>query len=208
MPGSNYGYSLAQYAYLLPYLGITAPHNFVVNSTNAAEVAQYEGQYKAYLDFLGSPVFLLFNSEVVAAGFATALNVNSVIAGQPTLTILPPTTSAEMANPLSYVTYLANYENVFNQMVALNVSGKPTGYLPFFLQPPPAALGPVIGVSTITIGSVLTDNSPSPAAVPGNVVPLLAASPNGGSSASFRIVAGAALASATPPPCNRSRLSH
>jgi filamentous hemagglutinin family protein len=197
IPGSYYGFTLAKYSYYYP--AFTAPHKFDA-SADPAEVAQYEGQYNAYLQFLSQllPGGEVYPHLVSGIAWATTFAGSGPIPGQPVMTVAAPSVADEMANPASYLIYLNDYETVFNALIASVVELKPAGSLPF-LQPPPAALGQVIGTSTISFGTPTTDNSPAPVAVAGNEMPLLTASLNkSGPSSTFRLVAGANLSSSNP----------
>ena len=196
--GSSYTLSYYSNANGFKY-GITKPTNFTITTANTAEVAQYEGQYNAYLEFLATPHTSSSSPPVsnfeVAAGFN---NSHQLAPGQPTLSVSPPTAAQAMSDPTLYLKYLANYEQVFNALVKINATNGEIGELAM-LQPPPSVLSSnVITTSTIADGTVAVDNSPSPVAVAGNALPMVSASLTGGSSASFRVVAGANLNSANP----------
>jgi len=177
--------------------GITAPASFSsFPAADAAEIAQYEGQYNAYFQYLAHTIPLNGGESAfpAAVGFN---NTQTPLVGQPTLTVAPPTVAQAMQDPTLYLKYLADWESVFTALVNLEVGSSAVGSLPM-LQPPPVALAPVIQGTTIANGSVVTDNSPSPAAAAGNALPLASASLNGGPSSTFKLVAGSDLSSANP----------
>ncbi|KLU24892.1 filamentous hemagglutinin [Caballeronia mineralivorans PML1(12)] len=176
-------------------LGITAPQNFTVTPANAQEVAQYEGQYNAYFQFLAH--LIPVNGAEAAFLMASQFNSATPVAGQPAFSVAPPTATQAASDATLYLKYLADYGTVFNQLLTTFQNTGVPGHLSM-LQPPPAVLGPLITTSTITNGTVATDNSPSPVAVAGNALPLLSASLAGGTSSSFRIVAGADVSSSNP----------
>nr|WP_323120568.1 filamentous haemagglutinin family protein [Burkholderia alba] len=196
LPGASQPFSYYSNANGYNY-GITAPVNFTVTPANAAEVAQYEGQYNAYFQFLSASSGLkppATTAFLAAAGFN---NASSAIAGQPTLSVLPPTAAAAAQDATLYLRYLADYTRVFKALLNINAKTGVYGKLPF-LRPPPPVLGPLITSTTISNGTLSTDNSPSPVPVAGDALPLLSASLTGGSSSSFRIVSGSNLSSANP----------
>ncbi|MBF5011861.1 filamentous hemagglutinin family protein, partial [Burkholderia pseudomultivorans] len=206
--GSNFATTYAEYNSTLPGaaapfsyyisahgydLGVTAPRNFAITPANADEVAQYQGQYNAYFQFLAQSVA----GRTTAFSQAYSMNQSASVPGQPELSVTPPSAAAAAADASLYLKYLADYERVFNALLNSWVKTGVYGHLPF-LQPPPPVLAPVIATSTIPNGTVATDNSPSPVAVAANALPMSSASLTGGSSASFRIVAGADTSSASP----------
>ncbi|MGK8779941.1 filamentous hemagglutinin family protein [Burkholderia cenocepacia] len=206
--GSNFATTYAEYNSTLPGaaapfnyyisahgydLGVTAPRNFAITPANADEVAQYQGQYNAYFQFLAQSVA----GRTTAFSQAYSMNQSASVPGQPELSVTPPSAAAAAADASLYLKYLADYERVFNALLNSWVKTGVYGHLPF-LQPPPPVLAPVIATSTIPNGTVATDNSPSPVAVAANALPMSSASLTGGSSASFRIVAGADTSSANP----------
>jgi filamentous hemagglutinin family protein len=172
--------------------GVSGPENFPITTADAEQVAQYEAQYNAYFQFLAHVVSINGGESAFVAmvGFASG----QPLPGQPTLNVSAPLAGQAQLDATLYLKYLADYEGVFNALLNTAASG---GQLPP-LQPPPAVLGPVIPGTTIANGTVATDNSPSPVSVAGNALPLLSASLQGGSSTSFRIVAGSDLASSNP----------
>ncbi|WP_244108343.1 filamentous haemagglutinin family protein [Burkholderia anthina] len=188
--GAPFSYYTSAHGY---NYGITAPQDFPITAANADEVAQYQGQYSAYFQFLAHVDAL----QTAAFNAASTFFHSAPVPGQPTLSIAPPSAMAAASDATLYLRYLADYESVFNSLKNLQSKTGAIGYLPF-LQPPPPVLAPVIATSTIPNGTVATDNSPSPVAVAANALPMLSASLTGGSSASFRIVAGADTSSANP----------
>jgi len=151
IPESYYQLPLTQYFYNYPQ--VTAPHKFDA-SADPGEVAQYEGQYNAYLQFLSqqSSGGDAFGHTMSAVFWAALFTENAPVAGQPVLTVSAPTAAEEAANPASYLIYLKAYETAFNVLVAERQNNEVAGFLAFPL-PPPAALGPVIGSPTISVGN-------------------------------------------------------
>ncbi|WP_346778763.1 filamentous haemagglutinin family protein [Burkholderia sp. Ac-20353] len=189
-------YSLGYYSNARGFhYGITAPQNIAITPANAAEVAQYQGQYDAYQQFLEGVVNS--SSKNSAFQYAVPYSRSAPIPGQPMLSVTPPSAIEAASDATLYLRYLADYKSVFNSLFNLEIKTGVAGYLPF-LQPPPPVLAPVIPTSTIPNGTIATDNSPSPVAVAGNALPMLSASLTGGSSSSFRIVSGADTSSANP----------
>ncbi|RWV81678.1 hypothetical protein GW17_00056881, partial [Ensete ventricosum] len=191
-------YTFSYYANLGNY-GVTAPATFSA-SADAGEVAQYYGQYNAYMQYLMEPVSQINGTRTAhPTVFNTAISFRNSqpVAGQPTVSLTAPTAAQEAADPTAYLRYLNAYQQAFTALVNFEVKTGQTGHLAMLL-PPPAALGPVIPTATITAGNVAVDNSPSPVAVAGNSLPLLAASLISGTSSTFRLVAGADMTSTDP----------
>ncbi|WP_246530286.1 filamentous haemagglutinin family protein [Paraburkholderia podalyriae] len=181
-------YILSNYA----YLGLSAPHNWVSGDT--AEVAQYYGMYEEYTHYLTSQDA---NGQYNVFG-ASRKNQNAqVVAGQPVLLVQAPTAQQEVDDPTAYPRYLALYQSYRNDI--LKWENANPGLTPHIdqVQAPPVALAQVI-TTPIAISAAPTDNTPSPVAVLGNALPLLSASLAGGTSSSYRIVAGADLSSSNP----------
>ncbi|WP_017775087.1 filamentous haemagglutinin family protein [Paraburkholderia kururiensis] len=182
------GYVLSYYA----YLGLTGPVNWTSGDT--AEVAQYYGMYAEYAQYLSS---VTPSGQRVFVG-APLLNLNAPIApGQPVMTTAAPTAQDELSDPTAYPRYLALYETYRQQISTWQTSHPGVTAHIDQLQAPPAVLTALI-TSPIVVQAAPTDNTPSPLAVAGNGLPLLSATLNGGSSSSYRIVAGADLSSANP----------
>ncbi|WP_196494522.1 filamentous haemagglutinin family protein, partial [Burkholderia pseudomultivorans] len=198
------------YYYFGYYLnhGMKAPFDLPAKLTSGdpAEIGQYYGLYSAYLNYLDSPVDAVLQHVGYWGGIASLLmpyatvpggwSSQPVAAGQPTLTVPYPTGAAQ-SDAAAYLRYLASYNSYLDSEIQFF---KSTGVKPYVdvLKPPPAVLGPVLSVSSIVISPPVTDNSPAPVAVPGNALPLLSASLAAGSSASYRVVAGADLSSTNP----------
>jgi hypothetical protein len=181
--------------YYLQYYGFSLPTDYSATSADPGEVAQYEGQWLAYLQFLVAPNAGGNGSSNMAemGQFAT---LGSMYPGQPTLDVASPTDGSD---PKQYLIYMNAYEQVYGKVLShfYETSGRDVGLLPRMVPPPPG-LGPVITDATITVGTPSVDNTPSPVAAAGNALPLVSASLTGGSSTTFRVVAGADASSANP----------
>jgi filamentous hemagglutinin family protein len=206
---TNVGYYLKNYAAQTPF---AAPQQFT--SGDPGEIAQYYGLYSFYLNFLtqdSTPAerqgtfFATFPSnEVISIAELFSPFGNTLVpwlsapvaSGQPTLTVAYPTGAAadDASNYLRYVAAYGSYlvaEENFEVTTGIKPNLQP-------ILPPPAVLDPVLPNTPIVITPAAVDNSPSPTANAGNVLPLLYASLNSGGSSSFQIVAGANLNSANP----------
>ncbi|MEW6438573.1 MAG: filamentous hemagglutinin family protein [Pseudomonadota bacterium] len=205
-----YAQGSSEYAFLGYYLKnnygsvVAPPQNFT--SGDAGEIAQYYGLYSDYIAYLLSPVDklqqtlrnILPNSVVASldnyfGGPLKQWMSQPFTPGQPTLTAAYPTGSGSAS---AYLTYLADYNSYLDAEITYY---KTTGIAPqlVWVQPPPAVLGTVL-TTPVVVTPAAVDNSPSPTANAGNVLPLLYASLNSGVSSSFQIVAGANLNSANP----------
>ncbi len=138
---------------------------------------------------------------------------NAPVAGQPLAPSAPtlganPTQAALNAYSAAYQLYQLQYSAYVTLLTAWINTANPSapggsnGGFAFQVVPPQAplpVLTPIISAPvTITTGTLVTDNTPSPVATSTNALPLASASLNGGSSTSFRIVAGSNLSSANP----------
>ncbi|WP_081935627.1 filamentous haemagglutinin family protein [Burkholderia sp. 9120] len=187
-PFGEFNYILANYA----YLGLTAPINWTSGDTG--EIAQYYGMYQEYAQYLSSQDA---NGKYIFLGAQPANQKAPVVTGQPVLGVAAPTAQEEHDDSTAYPRYLALYETYRNQLAQwVQANPNATPHIDQ-LQAPPATLAQLI-TQPILVTAAPTDNSPSPVAVVGNALPLLSASLNGGSSSSYRIVAGADLSSADP----------
>ncbi|AOJ66218.1 filamentous hemagglutinin [Burkholderia ubonensis] len=169
------------------------------------EIAEYYALYSAYANFLNQP----------AAGFASALswsaldynnigvvrkfrdsNASTTLPGQPVAPIAP-TATEQASNPGSYLIYLNQYQKYLSDSVQYAVQHPQQFPLMTVAEAPKVQPVSVIATTTISLPAV-TDNSPAPTSVATNPMPLQAASLAGGSSSSFRVVAGADLNSTNP----------
>ncbi len=167
----------------------------------AEEIAQYYGLYQEYLNFVTStgPDATGSGSEVILSFGALSGNFNNApVAGQPLFTESAPTAAQELASPNAYVLYLSDYETYITKLSAFITTHISAPFQVVAPVAPPVVLTTLIQNSTTTIGTVPTDNTPSPVATSTNGLPLLQASLIGGASSSFRLVAGADLPSADP----------
>ncbi|MFL9866766.1 filamentous hemagglutinin family protein [Paraburkholderia fungorum] len=176
---------------------------------DSAAIAQYYGLYKIYLDNVTiiagthDPAQQFWNGKILLGG--TDHSGLTPVSGQP-LAPSVPTAAQELADPTAYLRYLSQYNTYTTQMNLWGGQRDPkTGFFNTFLpyqavplQPPPVVLTALITPSTVTVGSVPTDNTPSPVATSSNGLPLATASLNVGSSSSFWVVSGSNLASANP----------
>ncbi|WP_083214422.1 filamentous haemagglutinin family protein [Burkholderia stabilis] len=168
------------------------------------EIAEYYALYSAYAQFL----------DQTATNFSSALNMPSTftnfevvyriqqqnsttkLPGQPVAPIVPA--AAEQAsNPGSYLIYLNQYQKYLSDTVQFMVQHQLQFPLVANLEAPKVQPVSVIGTTTISLPAV-TDNSPTPTSVATVPIPLVSASLTGGSSSSFRVVAGADLNSTNP----------
>jgi len=205
----NIGYYIKNYAAQVPF---RAPQLFT--SGDAAEIGQYYGLYNFYVNFLLqnttpaerqatyystnpasnyipiADLFLPFGNNLHAWLSAP------MVSGQPTLSVAYPTGTAA-DNASNYLLYVEAYGSYLAAEENFKVT---TGITPNLqaILPPPAVLDPLLPNTPIVITPAAVDNSPSPTANAGNVLPLLYASLNGGASSSYRIVAGANFSSADP----------
>lgn len=167
------------------------------------EIAEYYALYMAYANFLDQTATSLSSQLNWAPtynniGIVYQLRFNAagaVAAGQPKGPIAP--SAAEQAvDPGSYLIYLNQYQKYLADSVRFrNQNGK----YPLVDVPAAPAVQPVsvIGTPTISLPAV-TDNSPAPTPVATNPIPLQSSSLTGGTSSSFRVVAGADLNSTNP----------
>ncbi|VVU49070.1 filamentous hemagglutinin [Burkholderia anthina] len=170
------------------------------------EIAEYYALYTAYANFLDQTATSLSsalgsswspddtNVEIIYG--IRASNSSTMLPGQPTAPIAP--TAAEQAsNPGSYLIYLNQYQKYLSDSVQFVVQHKQQWPLVTSLDAPKVQPVSVIATTTISLPAV-TDNTPSPTSVATVPIPLVSASLTGGSSSSFRVVAGADLNSANP----------
>ncbi|WP_175606892.1 hypothetical protein, partial [Serratia marcescens] len=167
------------------------------------EIAEYYALYMAYANFLDQTATSLSSMMNWAPtynniGIVYKLRFNAVGAvapGQPKGPIAP-SAAEQAADPGSYLIYLNQYQKYLTDSVRfLNQNGK----FPLVDIPAAPAVQPVAVITTPTISlPAVADNSPSPTPVANNPIPLQSASLAGGTSSSFRVVAGADLGSTNP----------
>ncbi|WEY41295.1 filamentous haemagglutinin family protein [Paraburkholderia sp. SUR17] len=174
-----------------------------ITAADPQALQEYYALYSAYAKFL---------DQTLPANVASPFNVDphfsylqlfyaernwAVALPAPAAPPLPSTQSGLDSYAVQYVQYLAQYTSYISNLAAK--LGPNNLSLGVRLPATPAA---VLGITPITASSipqpVPTDNTPSPTATAANPVPLLSASLAGGSSTSFRLVAGANTASADP----------
>ncbi|WP_175049953.1 filamentous haemagglutinin family protein [Paraburkholderia sediminicola] len=197
-----YNNTLAYYGVNGPnpqYAGVdTAPVQ--LTSGDPEQIKEYYALYAAYADFILAP------AKISGIGSATSINAAYIasrihISGSAVPAPAPPSAADQAANPALYLAYLSKYESYLDaNWSSFSPLTPPAAPIP---QPVALITGgtPASGgggsIVSVTIPGV-TDNTPSPIANSANPLPLAAASVNGGSSTSFRVVSGADLASADP----------
>ncbi len=167
---------------------VTPPIEFT--SGDPLAISEYYGQYVAYASYLAAPLpgYDPFHpAEVLLTGLGFGILLP--VANAPTPPPLP-------TNLNDYIGYLAAWKAYVPKALDpvtgsdyLGTLGVPDNFQA--LVAPPTTLD-------IIDTSAPVDNSPSPRAVATNPLPLLSASLTGGSSSSYRLVAGADLGSADP----------
>jgi filamentous hemagglutinin family protein len=194
-PAGTYGSSLAYYA----SRGFaSAPTN--ISGADPQAMEEYYALYAAYAQFLNDPLTAeedpVYHQAVGSAYTYVQLFFNNsglaTAAGAP---VAPPApaTSADLAG---YAQQYFLYINQYAGYVQSLANQGPTA-VPFPPQPPSAALNIAKFDGPIALPTP-TDNTPSPTAVATNPLSLAAASLIGGSSTSWRVVAGADVNSANP----------
>ncbi|MDQ0008521.1 filamentous hemagglutinin family protein [Luteibacter jiangsuensis] len=160
-----------------------------LTSGDPVAIAEYYGQYVAYATYLSSaiPGFDPYHpADVILTGLGLGYGILVPVTN-------PPAPPAPPTNMNSYVGYLAAYKAYLPQAITasdyLGSLGVPDNFQG--LVAPPTTLDPINTSAPV-------DNSPSPHAVGTNPLPLLSASLTGGSSSSYRFVAGADLGSSDP----------
>ncbi|KAG8148901.1 filamentous haemagglutinin family protein [Burkholderia catarinensis] len=171
------------------------------------EIAEYYALYSAYANFLVQPAAGLAsglqslasknNIDTVEIIYnLRASNSSTMLPGQPVAPIVP-TVAEQASNPGSYLIYLNQYQKYLSDSVQYAVQH--TQQWPLVAIPVAPAVQSVSVIATTTISlPAVTDNSPAPTSVATNPIPLASASLTGGSSSSFRVVAGADLNSTNP----------
>jgi len=172
-----------------------SPLSSFSGTTYTTEIDQYYGLYQEYFKYLTATEFNLLLGQGVEGGFNSA----PLLPGEPTFTVSVPTVAQETKSPNAYQAYFEQYEAYVDQLQAWfsnNVITSSYQIVP--LQPPPVVATQPIQAGTVTVGTVPTDNTPSPVATASNPLPLQFASLTGGNSSTFNLVAGANLSSANP----------
>ncbi|MDR6644712.1 filamentous hemagglutinin family protein [Luteibacter sp. 1214] len=165
-----------------------APADLV--SDNAQAKSDYYMEYFAYANYLVQPIDQL-------AGFTPVDVINFGIAfgGNTTHYDNAPTPLAVPTNLTRYVSYVPAYGTYLLAATSPEVSDfantfqVPDTFVP--MAPPPVTGEPIDRSAPV-------DNSPSPVASATNPLPILSATLAGGTSSSYRLVAGADLTSANP----------
>ncbi|KFL53758.1 filamentous hemagglutinin [Burkholderia pyrrocinia] len=164
------------------------------------EIAEYYALYSAYANFLDQMPVSQWGqtnySNLENIFKIRASNSSTMLPGQPVAPIAP-TTADQASNPASYLIYLNQYEKYLSESIQYIVQHRNQFPLVTPLAAPSVQPVSVIATTTISLPAV-TDNSPSPTSVATVPIPLVSASLTGGSSSSFRVVAGADLNSTNP----------
>ncbi|MEK7984588.1 filamentous hemagglutinin family protein [Burkholderia contaminans] len=203
-----YGASAGHYGYGLSFwtsYGLASGPGQLVGGA-PDEIAEYYALYTAYANFLDQtatslssalgPLWPSDETNVEIIYLFRYYNPSTMRPGQPAAPIAPP--AAEQAsNPASYLIYLNQYQKYLSQSVQFAVQHGNQYPLVAPLAAPIAQPVSVIATPTISLPAV-TDNSPSPTSVATVPIPLVSASLTGGSSSSFRVIAGADLNSTNP----------
>jgi filamentous hemagglutinin family protein len=176
------------------YTGLTHAPATNFGTADASEIAAYFSLYSAYTSFLLAPTTVpghstgLTNMQVLATAAAPG---HSAPAEAPPVA---PDAGTQFKDPLSYLLYLQLYSNYFNSFNFNTAS----------VAPPAAPIGEgvtpfaVSGQNVSLTTPATVDNSVSPVSTAVNPLPIQSASLSGGSSSSYRIVAGADFNSTNP----------
>ncbi|WP_186162732.1 filamentous haemagglutinin family protein [Burkholderia gladioli] len=196
--GANYGYGLNYWTINGSGL-VTAPGN--PSGGTPDEISEYYALYSAYASYLTTPAPDLAKDGVAQDGSDIIEIIGKFVGqpqrpGQPVAPVAPSATQ-QATDPGSYLIYLHDYQTYLVNLVHWFNQHATTMPQGIALEAPAVQPVAVIGTPTVSLPSV-TDNTPSPAAVATNPLPLLSASLAGGSSSSFRVVAGADIGSANP----------
>lgn len=164
------------------------------------EIAEYYALYSAYANFLDQTPTLQWGqknySNIENIWLMRGSNSRTTLPGQPVAPIVP--SAAEQAsNPGSYLIYLNQYQKYLSESIQFVVQHQNQFPLVASLEAPSVQPVSVIATTTISVPA-LTDNSPAPTSTAIIPIPLASASLTGGSSSSFRVVAGADLNSTNP----------
>ncbi|CAI8695720.1 Filamentous hemagglutinin [Burkholderia sp. IT-111MI5] len=198
--GIAYGYGLSYFA----GSGLASGPGQPTGGT-PDEIAEYYALYSAYANFLDQTATSLSsaltgvpltssNMEIVYR--LHAQNSTTMLPGQPVAPIAP-STAEQASNPGSYLIYLNQYQKYLSDSVQFVVQHQQQWPLVTTVTAPSVQPVSVIATTTISLPAV-TDNSPAPTSVATVPIPLVSASLTGGSSSSFRVVAGADLNSTNP----------
>jgi filamentous hemagglutinin family protein len=182
--GLNYGYGLDYW-----FTGfVQAPPTTLTGGTSE-EIEQYYSLWAAYAQYLTSPVPNTLQADQDWVEIIHQLAGIPILPGGP-VAPTPPSASLQASDPSQYLIYLGEYEAYASaSFAALN------GVVP--LAGPIAE--PVAVISTTSVSTpAVADNTASPLASSANPLPLLSASLLGGTSSSYRVVAGANFSSANP----------
>ncbi|WGY71619.1 filamentous hemagglutinin family protein [Burkholderia cepacia] len=199
-PAGHYGYGLA---FWTSYGLASGPGQPVGGAPD--EVAEYYALYTAYANFLDQTATSL--SSALGPGWSPndtnveiiygirVSNSSTMLPGQPTAPVAP-TVAEQASNPGSYLIYLNQYQKYLSDSVQFVVQHQ---QWPLVTSVDAPKVQPVSVIATTTINvPAVTDNTPSPTSVATVPIPLVSASLTGGSSSSFRVVAGADLNSTNP----------
>ncbi|WP_260858423.1 filamentous haemagglutinin family protein [Paraburkholderia sp. BCC1885] len=176
---------------------VTAPPENL--GTSAAD-EEYYTLYSAYLSFLISPLDSKLAPIAGLPGGTTYVNLlGDYWTSAPNTATAPvaPSPDVQAKNPAAYLEYLVQYQAYVDEVGGIRSK----------LAPPTAPTAQAVAVvnpSTTDsanepdVTPAVADNTPSPVATATNPLPLEVASLTTGTSSSFRVVAGANLASADP----------
>ncbi|NTZ07075.1 filamentous haemagglutinin family protein [Burkholderia metallica] len=171
------------------------------------EIAEYYALYSAYANFLVQPATSISSALGWTSTYPNIDNIEVVfkfhqnnsgtmLPGQPVAPIAP-SASEQASNPGSYLIYLNQYQKYLSDSAQYTAQHQSQYTWVANLEAPKVQSVSVIGTTTISLPAV-TDNTPSPTSVATVPIPLVSASLTGGSSSSFRVVAGADLNSTNP----------
>ncbi len=167
------------------------------SGATTTEIDQYYGLYQEYFEYLSVTNFGLLLGQGVEDGYNSA----PLRLGEPTFTVSVPTIAQETMSPSAYQAYFEQYETYIGQLQTWAANNAPISSSPYQivpLQPPPVVATQPIQAGSVTVGTLPTDNTPSPVATASNPLPLQFASLTGGNSSTFNLVAGANPSSANP----------
>lgn len=158
-----------------------------LSGSDDVAIGQYYGQYVQYATYLVSSLptpYFGHPADVIFVAYANQFTM-------PVPNAPPPPTAPTNLN--AYPTYLAKYATYLNQSIVAAQYDQ-TGSVPDTFV---ALIAPPTTMDRIDT-SAPVDNSPSPRAIANNPLPMLSASLTGGSSSSYRFVAGADIGSTDP----------
>ncbi|MBN3770917.1 filamentous haemagglutinin family protein, partial [Burkholderia sp. Se-20378] len=164
------------------------------------EIAEYYALYSAYANFLDQTPTLQWGgktySNIENIWLMRGSNSGTMLPGQPVAPIAP-TLAEQASNPGSYLIYVNQYQKYLSESIQYVVQHQ--NQFPLVVPLAAPSVQPVSVIATTTINvPALTDNSPAPTSIATIPIPLASASLTGGSSSSFRVVAGADLNSTNP----------